>query len=199
MTTPCFWRSPPFKHTPVSTCSHKFGTGRNPVLNTFSNLDDAFGVFWQWYQHSSWAKDTILILTGDHILYPHDAFREVATPRHLNDRFGYLGLFILDPTHELPASYAVRSTSIDFAPTLIQLLGLPSQQLNPFMGLSMFGDRQQTPIALGFNYGTDVLVWERTRDAPTIYHQPKTGRPRQLWNILRYEQQLERDHRIWFR
>jgi lipoteichoic acid synthase len=185
-------------HTGVDL-PRKFGNGQNPVLNTFSNLDHVFGDFWRWYQTSKWAKDTILILTGDHILYPHDAFRQVATSRHLNDRFGYLGLFIMDPTHELPASYAVRSTSIDFAPTLIQLLGLPSQQPNPFMGLSMFSDRQQTPIALGFNYGKDLLFWERTRATPIIYHTPKRGVPRQLFNVLRYEQQLERDHRIWFR
>jgi hypothetical protein len=185
-------------HTGVDL-ARKFGNGRNPVLNTFSNLDRAFGEFWRWYRASKWAQNTILILTGDHVLYPHDAFREVATRRYMNDRFGYLGLFIMDPTHELPSSYAVRSTSIDFAPTLIQLLGLPSHQPNPFMGLSMFGDRQQTPIALGFNYGTDVLMWERTRAEPAIYHKPKKGLPRQLFDVLRYEQQLERDHRIWFR
>ena len=185
-------------HTGIDV-ARKFGDGKNPVLNTFGNLDAAFGTFWRWYQHSPWTRDTILILTGDHTLYPHDAFREVATARHLDDRFGYMGLFIRDPTHALPASYSVRSTSIDFAPTVVQLLDLPSRQANAFMGLSMFSDRQHTPIALGFNYGRDVLLWERARATPQIYHSPARGVARQLFDVLRYEQQLERDRRIWFR
>jgi phosphoglycerol transferase MdoB-like AlkP superfamily enzyme len=176
----------------------KFGNGRNRVLNSFHNLDDAFGLFWTWYQNSEWTKDTILVVTGDHVLYPQDDLRKVATPRHLNSTFGYLGLFIMDPTHELPASYAVRASSVDFAPTMIQLLGLPAKQPNPFMGLSMFSDRQATSLALGMNYGKQLLVWDRAQDAPEIYPtRPEDGRPRALFDVLRYAQAIEHENRLW--
>jgi phosphoglycerol transferase MdoB-like AlkP superfamily enzyme len=185
-------------HTGVDL-DHKFGDGKNQVLNTFNNLDEAFGKFWDWYRTSSWRDDTILIVTGDHVMYPHDALRRVASPRYMNERFGYLGLFIKDPSHALPASISVRASSVDFAPTVMQLLGLSSHRANSFMGLSLFGDRLQTPTALGFTYNKDVLIWDRARSRPQIAHSPKTGRARQFLDILRFEQQMERDHRLWFR
>ena len=185
-------------HTGVDL-SHKFGDGKNKVLNTFNNLDQAFGEFWDWYRGSSWRDDTILILTGDHVMYPNDALRRVASPRYMNERFGYLGLFVMDPSHELPRSMSVRASSVDFAPTVMQLLGLPGHRANSFMGLSLFGDRQRTPIALGFTYNKDVLLWDRAQAKPEIHHSPTDGRALQFLNILRFEQQMERDHRLWFR
>lgn len=185
-------------HTGVNL-RHKFGNGKNSVLNTFNNLDEAFGKFWDWYRGSSFRDDTILILTGDHVMYPNDALRRVASPSYTNERFGRLGLFIMDPSHELPASMSVRATSVDFAPTVMQLLGLPSHRANSFMGLSLFGDRQRTPVALGFTYNKDVLLWDRAQDKPEIHHSPTEGRALQFLNILRFEQQMERDHRLWFR
>jgi hypothetical protein len=91
----------------------------------------------------------------------------------------------------------VKTSSLDFAPTLIQLLGLPANRPNPFMGLSMFSDRQVTPLALGMNYGKELLVWDRARAAPDLFNMPESGEPRSLFNVLHYAEALENTNRMW--
>ena len=136
----------------------QYGDGRNPVLNVFHQLDRGFGHFWQWFKRSEYAHNAIVVLTGDHAMLPRDALRQVAGPAFRNHRFDYMALFIRDPTHDLPASFRANTTSIDFTPSLLQLLGI--QELpNAFLGLSMFSDRPQVRPGFAFAWGRDLTDW----------------------------------------
>ncbi|RUM70373.1 MAG: hypothetical protein DSZ08_04835, partial [Sulfurovum sp.] len=46
-----------------------YGDGKNNVLNTIYNMDDAFGQFWDYFKHSKFAKNTMIVFTSDHAHY----------------------------------------------------------------------------------------------------------------------------------
>ncbi len=110
----------------------------------FHDLDDAFGQFLAWFERSPLANDTILVVTGDHAHFPGLPFRAVAGAGYQPSVWDDLALLIRDPLHRLPRVLQVRASSLDLAPTLWQLAGLPARRRNPFLGRSILGDRQKT-------------------------------------------------------
>lgn len=125
----------------------KYGDGKNASLNKVHNYDHAFGKFLDYFLASPYAHNTILILTSDHAAYPEPSFREVAGTAYKPYFVDRIPLIIYDPTHELPATFDAKGrTSIDFAPTLMQMLNI-SKGENSFIGTSLFGMNNQ---AMGF-------------------------------------------------
>ncbi len=110
----------------------------------FHDFDDAFGRFLDWFERSPLAANTILVVTGDHAHFPGLPFRAVAGEGYQPSVWDDLALLIRDPFHQLPRVLQVRASSLDLAPTLWQLAGLPARRRNPFLGRSIFGDRQKT-------------------------------------------------------
>ena len=172
---------------------YRRGKKRSTILDTFHNLDDAFGDFWRAFLASPRAKDTIVIVTADHALYPSDGHRAVAGRSYLNHKFGRAALLIYDPTHTLPSRLDANTTSVDFAPTIAHLLGV-QQRETPWLGHSIFGDRQAFSGALGFIYSKHLLTIDAA--GPHIDSQPKEEAAA-LRAVLAYTQGLEAQGRIW--
>jgi hypothetical protein len=190
----------------------KFGDGRSQVLDTFHELDRGFGIFWSWFKDSEYAKNTILVLTGDHVMMSNDDLRHVAGPAFRNHKFDHMGLLILDPTHELPKSFRANTTSIDLAPSLLQLVGIQNQR-NTFLGLSMFSDRTAVRGGFAFAWGRDLTDWRNESDLFTISTRDCNLRldlleelaaggagPAQaclMYQVLNYAHRMEADNRMW--
>ena len=115
----------------------KYGDGKSSTLNLIHNVDDAFGKFWSYFKTSKYAKNTIIIITGDHTLFPNSDYKKVAGDDWVSSIYDYLSLIIYDPTHKLPHHYSTNANSVDMAPTLLHLLGVPNQK-NNFIGRSIF-------------------------------------------------------------
>jgi len=119
----------------------KYKDGSSSTLNLIHNLDDAFGEFWSYFKHSKYAKNTIVILTGDHALFPNRDYQKVAGRDWIPSIYDNLALIIYDPTHKLPKRYRVNANSLDLAPTLLHLVGLPNRK-NNLLGRSIFERRE---------------------------------------------------------
>jgi hypothetical protein len=174
----------------------KWGDGKNRVLNTFHHLDLAFGRFWSWFKQSRYAKDTIVIVTGDHTLYPQDLLRQVSSSRSLNNKFDHMALLVYDPVHTLPPAVTVRTTSIDFAPTVLQLLEIPRPRANAFLGLSMFGDRAGLGGGLGLVYNNSLFYWDGG-DPKIVDDKSCDPDACGALAVLKYNQRLEAENRLW--
>ena len=113
----------------------------NAVLDKLHNLDNALGMFLQYFLASPYADNTLLVFTADHSTYPEPAFREVAgddLKPYFVDR---IPLLVRDPFHRLPRSLDARGrNSLDLAPTVLQLAGLQTR-VNGFVGTSLFESR----------------------------------------------------------
>lgn len=122
----------------VDGAGKKYGDGGNPVLNRMHNYDYQIGRFLRYFFASDYARNTILIFTADHSTYPDQYFRKVVSPYYRHYFVGEIPLLVYDPGLALPAVYDARGrTSLDFAPTLLQLLGI-KKDYNSFLGTSLF-------------------------------------------------------------
>lgn len=146
-------------HTNVDTQSDelKYGDASNETLNTLHNVDDAFGRFWQYFQHSKYKDNTIIIFTADHCHYHDKPFMELVKndSDYVKCFFDRIPLIIYDPIHSLPARYdAENNTSISLPPTVCQLLGINNTR-NSFMGTSIFEPAEHLPVsAAGMDFYT---------------------------------------------
>lgn len=112
----------------------KYGDGQNSLLNTIRNFDDAFGKFWDTVKDQ---KDLVIIFTADHAAYPSGLY---------NQTFKTNRQYFVDKIPFAIWSHGLKSmvmdaygrNSLDFAPTLLQSMGI-KHAFNYFLGCSLFG------------------------------------------------------------
>ena len=154
------WQQPYFlglynigTHLGQDSPDEKYGSGKNILLNTIRNFDDAFGRFWSSVRDR---KDLAVILTADHAAYPSDLYNlTFGTQRsYFADRIpfaiwtGGTGQRVID---------AGGRNSMDFAPTLLQMMGIKNA-FNYFLGCSLFSQE----CRWRFHYITNIddSFWE---------------------------------------
>ncbi len=138
--------------------------GKNRTLNTFHNFDTQFGIFMEWFQQSEFANNTIIILTADHAHPPSVEFGALAGSDYLKIPFDRIPLIIKMPGSKQGTRISLPMTSLDYAPTVAQILGIKNQP-NHFLGHALY-DLQETPYQrLGMvdggrlmRYGLEVNV-----------------------------------------
>lgn len=114
----------------------KYGDGKNKLLNTIHNFDDAFGRFWNSVKSR---KDLVVIFTADHAAYPSSLYNRTFSThrRFFVDRipFAVWG-------HEIKPKMidSHGRNSLDFAPTLMQAMGI-RKSFNYFLGCSLFSEK----------------------------------------------------------
>ena len=136
----------------------KYKNGANETLNLIHNLDDAFYDFWTYFKKSRYFNNTIVILTGDHTLYPNKDFKQIAGDDWIASVYDNLSLIIYDPVHKLPKEYNANSTSIDLAPTIMHLLNINKKRINSFLGNSIF-DKKEYNNSFGISGYQDFNIY----------------------------------------
>lgn len=130
------------------------------LLDVVHASDEAFGAFWDWFQASPYAKDTILVVTGDHPIFPHAEYVQLRGPTWEKSYYDEIPLIVYDPGIELPHRLELpAASSVDLLPTILHLLDVDVP--NPFEGNSLFDDRRGQDAVLGDQ--TDLL-WSRQPD-----------------------------------
>lgn len=111
----------------------KYGDGKNQLLNTIHNFDDAFGKFWDSVKGR---KDLVVILTADHAAYPSDLYNKtfMTQRKYFVDK---IPLVIWGHNIKHSVIDAHGRNSLDFAPTLLQSMGI-RHGFNYFLGCSLF-------------------------------------------------------------
>lgn len=174
----------------------KYRDGGNPTLNKLHNYDHALGMFLDAFLASPYARNTILVFTSDHATFPDPAYRQVTGEDFKPYFVDQVPLLIYDPFHRLPATYDAHGrTSIDLAPTLLQLLGVRRAD-NSFLGTSLF-EQDQRPF--GFSaIGSEFYA----SDADGVYPESTVpARYRKQFAADRAKVQtyylLERENRVF--
>lgn len=174
----------------------RYGDSSNAALNKLHNYDHALGKFLDYFFASPYAKNTILILTADHATYPEQPFRSAVGSNYRPLFVDRIPLIVYDPTHKLPAIYDAQGrTSIDFAPTLMQLLGVQNAD-NSFLGTSLFEPRGGSMgfAAIGNQfYATDADGVYPEDDVPTKYARQFSEEKKRVQTYY----QLETENRVF--
>jgi arylsulfatase A-like enzyme len=119
------------------------------ISENFRKLDNAFGIFWNYFKNSQYYNNTIIILTADHASPPFVPFIKYVREK---DRkkvsfFDEIACIIFDKRYKFPKRFKVRASSIDLTPSILQLLEINNID-NSFQGLSIFSDRKKFPFFL---------------------------------------------------
>lgn len=116
-----------------------YKNGDNSVLNSFHELDNDFGMFWRYFLASAYKNNTIVIFTADHSHFYEKEYLDAFNTNNMQKLFiDRIPLIIYDPIKSLPSILdAKNSTSIDFLPTVLEILAVPDFP-NPFAGNSLF-------------------------------------------------------------
>ncbi|NQU77569.1 sulfatase-like hydrolase/transferase [Candidatus Falkowbacteria bacterium] len=127
------------------------GSKTNDAFNAFYTADHAFGQFWDKFINSDLRDTTILVVVADHAVFPavyadkQDLFDDAGNKASFDETLFMMYI----PDSILPKSVETFSSSIDFAPTLLHVLGINLP--NFFEGHSIFYDRYLYPNLLGAN------------------------------------------------
>lgn len=127
----------------------KYKQGDNDVLNSLHSTDDAVGKFLADFRQSRFASNTIIILAADHAFFPNYYPADYFPPEETDNLSFYdETVFMINiPESILPKQIDTYSSSIDIAPTIMDLLGINSN--NYFDGHSIFSGRTDYPNLLG--------------------------------------------------
>ncbi len=124
--------------------------GKNNVLNSFHTTDDAFAKFWDEFRQSKYYNNTIVVAVADHAAFPGADIKKLFPQDAANLSFYDPNmLMVYLPEGKLPKEVNTYSSSIDFAPTLLQILNINVP--NSFEGRSIFEDRSKYPNLLGMH------------------------------------------------
>ena len=127
-------------HNSLDSPDEKYGDGNDRVLNKFYNLDCQLGSFLEAFDKSSLADNTVIIFTTDHCAYNSEDFRR-AFPDHARAASFLdtipLAIYYKGAEHE--DIDAGGKNSLDFAPTVMDLLGISEK--NYFLGESLFNEQ----------------------------------------------------------
>ncbi len=128
----------------------QFRNSRSNALNAFHTTDDAFRIFWERFKTSKYYDNTIVIAIADHAVFPagvtKDIFPEDAGKVNFYDENAFM-MYI--PDSVLPKKIDQYMSGIDFAPSILNLLGINVS--NSFEGRSIFDDRAKYPNLLGMH------------------------------------------------
>jgi hypothetical protein len=124
----------------------------------------------------------------------------------IDDVFNETMLVIYDPFRHMKGRRKVGTTSIDFAPTVLDLLGIKHAE-TPFLGRSIFAQRSDARIAAGLAFQGRLLVvqnhGERKVRHLSLKDCPNEGRFDQMqddcaiYRVLRYSQYITEQNSLW--
>jgi phosphoglycerol transferase MdoB-like AlkP superfamily enzyme len=120
----------------------------------FKALDNAMKIFFDYFFNSSYSKNTIVVLTGDHV-YPK------YSKKYNSTTFDDLALMIYTPWSEHKRQIA-NTSSIALAPTILQMANYPNKS-NTFLGKSLFEENNNIAIGVSANNNICYNFKEKSR------------------------------------
>jgi len=174
----------------------RFGDGKNPALNRFHEFSTAIGPFLDYFKSSSYANNTLLIITSDHATFPEppvvEAFDAPGFTRYFIDE---MPLLVHAPNLILPERFDARyQNSISLAPTILHLLNIKNYQ-HAFLGRSLFDENENVDFSVA-NIGGDTYLINSdgvTRQTEKII--PESLKPH--YNLIKLFKLLESTNRLF--
>jgi len=162
--------------------------GFDEKLNTYYNLDNALGKVFNYIENSKFAKNTIIIVTGDHV-------RPEKDKKYHSTTYGDLALIIYSPFFATKPFYA-NTSSIDLAPTILHLINYPNK-INAFEGRSIFERNNSLAIGATLENGMFYAKFKGYEVLKSSqFDKPKTKLEKYIYDIIHYIYYLQRTDRL---
>lgn len=152
-------------HTNLDSTDLTYGDGKNFMLNRAYNVDYYFGEFFEKFNNSSLADNTILVFTSDHASYADNDFLN-AFPDYERD-FSIcdeIPLCIYYKGIEPQVIDANGRNSLDLTPTICDYLNIVGE--NYFLGTSLFAEDEENVFDTKFQSESNYLTTENARPLP---------------------------------
>lgn len=123
-------------HLGLDSPDKKYKDGKNILLNTVTNFDDALSKLLRKFDEFDFARKNAIVITADHATYPSSLYKSTVDS---NASFFINRIpFILYTYGISPGMLDVKGqNSLAFAPTVLHLLGI-TDGYNYFLGCSVF-------------------------------------------------------------
>lgn len=181
--------------------SQVYGDGKIQILNLVKQFDGHFGAFWDKFKRSRWYDNTIVILTGDHVHMPSVELKEVFPSDYKLSVFDKMTMLVRVPKTQTNPRNSVVATSLDLAPTILDLLDLENTRTS-FLGKSLYGERPGLQNGLGLAFGSKLLKLEREIVEIENLNLEICGNSDtencRLFRLLKYSNYLQKRD-LWFR
>ena len=179
----------------VSKDGFVYDNGKSSVLNTTFNFDHAFGLFWSYFKKSKYYNNTIVVLTADHAHFPSMKFVKIAGKKFQKLYCDEIAFVVYNPISKVHGSFYAYSSSIDFAPSIVEILGFQNRK-NSFIGQSIFSDRKYNKGGIGIFRDKIFLIDKKGLKSFSL---KDTSNPRvnSLYKLIRYSQQIQNSNRLW--
>jgi len=145
-----------FKKENISTSQlSKYGFSSLKEFNSLRFQDFSFGNFMQLAKKSSYFKNTIFLIHGDHGLTHNNATHITDSERTHNLVNLHVPFIIYSPEYIKPKVNSKIMSQLDILPSLASLLGVPYE--NNTLGRDIFSEKDQGDAFLFFWYETPPL------------------------------------------
>jgi len=134
-------------HHPYSMTSHSckdmpYDTGKNSILNAVHCSDKLISDFIKKIQNSKYAKNTLIVLTSDHLAMRNSA-SDLLKKKKRKDLF-----LIFDPSQKQHISIDKPASMLDVGPTVLNALGI---ETNLGLGRNLLKEKSLFSIVENFN------------------------------------------------
>lgn len=123
-----------------------YADGGKPLLNALHTLDRGFGEGTRFLADAR-ERETVLVLTGDHAMFPTPQHIEIAGKDYRKGYYEEIALLLHRTGQPAGTVDDTFGSSVDLVPTLLHLLDVNVR--NPFMGRSLFAERGTLPMVIG--------------------------------------------------
>lgn len=134
---------------------------KNHYLNSYHCSDSQLGAFIDWIQKQDFYKDTVVVITGDHLTMQSN-IADMFDYNNENNRYVYN--VYLNTNREENRTKNRKFNSFDFYPTTLSALGFEIKGNRLGLGTNLFSNRE----TLTEKYGKDKLD-EKLQDNSTFY------------------------------
>lgn len=131
-------------HAPFKTkdSMHRFS---DPVFDCVHSTDDAFGILWNYFKNSKYRDNTLFLFIADHAMVMNPEYFRLRGSGFNQSRLDTITcvMYIPGNTAWQGKSDPILCTNLDIAPTILDMMKIDLE--NPFMGLSVFAERERYP------------------------------------------------------
>ncbi len=172
----------------------------NNLLNCLYSTDKAFGVLWNYFKHSPYKDNTLLMVAADHAKFPNKEYADIRRryenfPRKVCDYIVSMIYFPGNRKWKGRSNYTL-STNLDIAPTILDVMDIDIE--NPFLGLSIFSERPLYPYPVSsFYLPSESLITEKMKAGNAGYFDGMDLSPNEHRAFNNFINNLTLLRRIW--
>ena len=139
----------------------------NTMLNAIHCTDYAIGQFLNEVEKRGYLNDTVIMILGDHMLYPSKSNLKMLSPQTLSTYYGKTFMALHSPAHKLPRRIGTPIYTPDITPTLLELLNFEVKSF--YFGQSLLSGRKKFQHLITSRF--QILNGQQIIDDPMSFYK----------------------------